>query len=204
MNTLRKSIVIALTVAGLGSSCMMSAQAQTAAPAKPQAAAKAAPAREQQAHERMGEMMARHQARLHDALKLSAQQEAAWTSYQAAIKPVAPATPPVHLDRKAIAATPAPERLARMIDLSRQRTAHMESHLKAVTAFYGQLSTEQKAVFDDHTLGGKHGGGPRFGHHRWGHRGWGHDDRGHRGWGHDDRGHDDHGRGGWGSSGGRD
>jgi hypothetical protein len=38
---------------------------------------------------KMADMFAKRQARLHDLLKLTAQQESAWATYQAAIKPAA-------------------------------------------------------------------------------------------------------------------
>jgi hypothetical protein len=41
----------------------------------------------------------------------------------------------------------------------------LEAHLTALTAFYAQLTPEQKTTFDDRSMGGKHGGGH--------HGGWG-------------------------------
>jgi protein CpxP len=159
MNLLRKSILIGFTVLG-----MAAAQAQDTAPPAGHHGAM----NKEQMQTKMADMYAKRQARLHDQLKLTAQQESAWASYQSAIKPAAHSGP--RPDRKDIAKTPAPERLAKMIDFSKQRQARMEAQLTALTAFYGQLTPEQKAVFDDRTMGGKHGG-------------WGH--RGHRGgWGH--------------------
>jgi hypothetical protein len=174
MNVLRKSILIGFTVLG-----MAAAQAQEAPKAgdhkdgagphgKPVAA-------------RMAEMYAKRQARLHDQLKLTAQQESAWASYQAAIKPAAPAggERPEHKDFSKV---PAPERLAKALDMTKQRETHMQAHLTALTAFYGQLSTEQKATFDKHAFGGEH----------FGHRGGPHDRRDHRGWHGDEHGGWDH------------
>jgi Spy/CpxP family protein refolding chaperone len=157
MNLLRKSILIGFTVLG-----MAAAQAQDTSPP---AGRHSGAANKEQVQAKMAEMYAKRQARLHDQLKLTAQQESAWASYQAAIKPQAPSGP--RPDRAAFAKAPAPERMAKMIDFSKQRQAKMEAHLTALTAFYGQLTPEQKAVFDDRAFGGKHGG------HR-GHRGgWG-------------------------------
>lgn len=151
MKTLRTSLLIALTVLG-----MSAARAQESAPA---AAPHSGPERAQM-RAKMGEMHAKHQARLHDLLKLTAQQEAAWSTYQAAIKPVAGEHR--RPDRAAIAKMTAPERLSQMLEQSKQRQAHLEAHLAALTSFYGQLSAEQKTVFDTHTLGGGHAG-----QHQW-------------------------------------
>ncbi|MFS2005300.1 Spy/CpxP family protein refolding chaperone [Duganella sp. CT11-25] len=158
MNVLRKSILIGFTVLG-----MAAAHAQDASAT---AGSHDAGARKEHMQAKMADMFAKRQARLHDLLKLTAQQESAWATYQAAIKPAPMSgTPP---ERGAFAKLPAPERMAKMLDFSKQRQAKMEAHLSALTAFYSQLTPEQKATFDDRTMGGKHGGGPR------GHRGgWG-------------------------------
>ncbi|MBA5637354.1 Spy/CpxP family protein refolding chaperone [Duganella sp. LX20W] len=157
MNTVRKSILIGMTVLGL-------AGASAAALADDTAGRHDWQANSEQRQARMADMFAKHQAKLHDLLKLTAAQEPAWTAYQNAIKPAAPAE---HFDRAAIAKMPAPDRLAKMIDLSKQRTLTMEGHLGALNTFYGQLTTEQKAIFDDHVMGGAHGPHAMMGrHHR--------------------------------------
>lgn len=147
MNTVRKSILIGMTVLGL-------AGASAAALADDTAGRHGWQASSEQRQARMADMFAKHQARLHELLKLTPAQEPAWTAYQNAIKPALPAE---HIDHAAIAKMPAPERLAKMIDLSKQRTLTMEGHLGALNTFYGQLTTEQKAIFDDHVMGGAHG-----------------------------------------------
>ena len=158
MNVLRKSILIGFTVLG-----MAAAHAQDTTPP---AGRHDAGAHAEHMQAKMADMFAKRQARLHDLLKLTAQQESAWATYQAAIKPapMSGARP----DRAAFRKLPAPERMAKMIDFSKQRQAKMEAHLTALTAFYAQLTPEQKAVFDERGMGGKRGG-------HWGHRGgWGH------------------------------
>ncbi|OFA08957.1 Spy/CpxP family protein refolding chaperone [Duganella phyllosphaerae] len=157
MNIIRKSILIGFTVLG-----MAAAQAQDAAPqTKPEHSQRATP---EQRQAKMEEMYAKRQARLHDQLKLTAQQESAWAAYQAAIKPAARtgARPP----RGEFAKLSSPERLSKMIERTKMREDKMQQHLTAMTAFYNQLTPEQKAAFDQHSMRGKHGG--------WGgHRGWG-------------------------------
>lgn len=157
MNTVRKSILIGMTVLGL-------AGASAAALADDTAGRHGYQANSEQRQARMADMFAKHQAKLHELLKLTAAQEPAWTAYQAAIKPSLPAG---HIDHAAMAKLPAPDRLAKMIDMSKQRTLTMEAHLGALNTFYGQLTAEQKAVFDDHVMGGAHGPHPMMGmrHH---------------------------------------
>lgn len=156
MNTIRKSILIGLTVIGMTGSLAARADDTTPAPGRHGAAVS-----QEQMQAKMSEMFAKHQAKLHDELKLTAAQEGAWSTYQAAIKPVAPAA---RADRGTFAKLSAPDRMAKMLDMSKQHIATMETHLAALTAFYGQLTPAQKTVFDAKAMGG--------GHHRRG--GWGH------------------------------
>jgi len=166
MNVLRKSILIGFTVLGMAAA---QAQAQVDNSAPP-AGRHGATVNKEQMQAKMAEMFAKRQAKMHDLLKLTTQQESAWATYQAAIAPAA--TGGTLPDHAAIAKMSAPDRMAKMLDLSKQRQVKMEAHLAALTAFYSQLTAEQKAIFDDHSMGGAHGGhhpGPRGG---WaGHRG---------------------------------
>jgi protein CpxP len=157
MNTLRKNVLIALTVLGIGSAAV-TVQAQTA----PAEGRHGAAASQQERMARWGEHFARRQARLHDALQLNGGQESAWAAYQASIKAQA-GMMGMHGDRDAWAAMSAPARMEKMIAMSRQHTAMMESQLGALNTFYSVLSPAQKKVFDDNTRGGGHD------HHRGGH-----------------------------------
>jgi protein CpxP len=158
MNTFRKSVLIGLTVLGMGSASLAARADDTTAPAGRHGHG----ANKEQMQARMAEMWAKRQAKLHDLLKLTAAQEPAWTAYQAAIKP-APHTG----GHAGLSTLSAPERLSKMIEMTKQRTAEMESHLAALNTFYGTLTAEQKAVFDANTMGGANAP-----HHRmWMHRG---------------------------------
>ncbi len=154
MNTLRKQVLIALTVLGIGSAAC-AAQAQTAAPEGRHGHA----ATEQERMARWGEHMARRQAKIHDTLQLTAAQEPAWAAYQSAIKPAAAMR--MHGERADWAALSAPARMEKMIAMARQHIAAMESHLAALNTFYAVLTPAQKKAFDAATLhgGGGHGGG---------------------------------------------
>lgn len=159
MNIIRKSILIGFTVLG-----MAAAHAQdTAAQDKPHHGQQATP---EQRQAKMEDMYAKRQARLHDKLKITAQQESAWAAYQAAVKPTAPAGP--RPARGEFAKLSSPERLSKMIEMTKLREGRMQQHLTALSAFYGQLTPEQKAEFDKR--GGRGFGGFHHGGHRM-HRG---------------------------------
>lgn len=166
MNTIRKNLVIALAVLGMGSTAI-AVQAQTPAPTPAQAPAghhRAAMTPEQRAA-RMNEHFAQRQAKLHDALQLSGGQEAAWSAYQAAIRPNGDMLRQAG-DRAAWKSMSAPQRLEKMIALSEQHTAKMKATVGALNTFYSVLTPAQKKVFDEQSMGG-HGRGH-------GHRGhWG-------------------------------
>ena len=82
----------------------------------------------------------------------------------------------------------APQRLQLALEMGKKRDAMLETRLKAVTAFYGQLNPAQQTLFDEHGLArphmmragwrqhGRHGGWGEHGGERGGdQRGWGGD-----------------------------
>ncbi|MDB5937348.1 MAG: hypothetical protein JWQ01_4692 [Massilia sp.] len=154
MNSLRKQVLIALAAVSMGSAAV-AVQAQTAAPEGRHAHA----ASQEQRMAKWGEHFAKRQAKLHDALQLTAAQEPAWSAYQSAIRPTAPAAMG---ERGGWANLSAPARMEKMIAMTKQRTAAMESHLGALNTFYATLTPAQKKVFDANTMGGGE-------HHRGGH-----------------------------------
>ena len=151
MNTLRKNILIAVTVLGMGGAAV-AVQAQQA----PAEGRYTHAASQEQRQAKWAEHFAKRQAKLHDALKLSAGQESAWAAYQAAIKPAATGA---QGDRAAWAALTAPQRLEKAIAMAKQHTAAMEAHLPALQTFYSVLTADQKKIFDDSSKGGMHGRG---------------------------------------------
>ncbi|MYM37291.1 hypothetical protein GTP44_19970 [Duganella sp. FT50W] len=169
MNILRKSILIGFTVLG-----MAAAHAQETQPAPQAHGAKPHPTREQM-QAKMADMYAKRQARLHDLLKLTTQQESAWANYQAAIKPAA--FDGQRPERKPMNQLTAPERLNLALDMTKKRVAFLETRVKAVSAFYSQLNPAQQTLFDEHGLANPRG---HWKHH--GHRGWGRGEH-HEGWG---------------------
>ncbi|MGZ8316047.1 MAG: Spy/CpxP family protein refolding chaperone [Telluria sp.] len=164
MNALRKSIVIGLTVLGLGSAVLPSFAAEEGrqghAMTEQQRAARHAEFRTKRA-----EHVAQRQAKLHDALKLTAAQEPAWAAYQAAIKPAG--APLARGERGDWKAMTAPQRMEKRIEMGKLRIARMEAHLAATKSLYAALSPEQQKLFDENS---KRGHGKK---HRGMHRGHG-------------------------------
>lgn len=93
------------------------------------------------------ERFEQRQAELHDQLKLTADQEAAWKTFTGKLTP-----PPARPDREEVKkdlSLPAPARMEAMLERMKGRQQQMESNLAAVKAFYATLTPEQQKVFDD-------------------------------------------------------
>ncbi|MET3134001.1 protein CpxP [Oxalobacteraceae bacterium GrIS 1.11] len=150
MTTLRSSLLIGLSALAMGS-VTLSARADEGRHGHM--------ATQEADSAKSAEHMAKFQARLHDKLKLSAEQEPAWTTFIAASAPPASIARP---DRAAIAKMTAPERLEKWIEASKTHIATQESRLAALKTFYALLTPEQKKTFDDSVPGGAHG--PHHGH----------------------------------------
>ncbi|WP_303786225.1 Spy/CpxP family protein refolding chaperone [Azovibrio restrictus] len=106
--------------------------------------------------ERMQKRLEARQEQLHKELKLSAAQEPAWRAYTEKSGPPLDWKFP---DREAMDKLTAPERMEKMLEMSRQHQARMTERLEAMKAFYAQLTPEQKKVFDAHHAAGPGGGG---------------------------------------------
>ncbi|MDN4059617.1 Spy/CpxP family protein refolding chaperone [Massilia sp. YIM B02769] len=174
MNTLRKQILVAFAAVGFAGAAF--AQTAATAPVQEGRHGHAVTAEQRAAHHaerqaKRAERQAARAAKLRADLKLTAQQEPAFAAFLAAGKP---AQRPQGQgaakagERGQFAALPAPQRMERMIDRQKQRTARMESRLAALNNFYAVLTPEQKKVFDSQAMrggfGNHHGhGGP--GHH---------------------------------------
>jgi hypothetical protein len=173
MNTLRKTLLTGLAALSLGGA-MIAAQAQTQAPdthPKAQLSKEERQARRAEFMAKREQMRAQRIARLHDELKITPAQEAAWNSLVASMKP-AHRPDGQHGDRAAWAGLSAPQRAQKMLEHQKARTAAMEQRLAALNTFYSVLSADQKKVFDQETARmqarmGRHGGG----HEGWQHRG---------------------------------
>ena len=169
MNSVRKSILIGMTVLGLGAApfaARAQAQAQSVAPeaGRHTSAASAQQRAEQHAEQHRAKRAAwaakaaARDQKLHDALKLTPAQEGAWSAWLAARKPAARPERGAAPDRASWKALPAPQRMERQLARAKQRTAAMEARLAALTSFYGVLTPEQQKVFDASATqrGGRH------------------------------------------------
>ncbi|WDZ94876.1 Spy/CpxP family protein refolding chaperone [Herbaspirillum sp. WKF16] len=93
------------------------------------------------------QMRARHQAQLHDKLKISASQEAAWKLFLDKTKP-APFDPAARPSKEEFAKLSTPERLDKKLEFMRKREAFAEQRVAATKEFYATLSPEQQKTFD--------------------------------------------------------
>ncbi len=149
MTSIRKSILIGLTVLGLGASSF-TVQAHEADKQS-----------RQQMHAKWGERVAMHQKKLHDALMLTPSQEAAWATYTSAAKPAPRAERGQRGDWKTMST---PQRMEQRIAMAKQRVGMMENRLAALNTFYAVLTPEQKLAFDANSKGQRgHGAHRRHG-----------------------------------------
>jgi Spy/CpxP family protein refolding chaperone len=172
MTTFRKNVLTALAALSMGAAAL-GAHAQSA-----QQSGASQDGRHAHAvtKEQRAEHAARRVARLHDELKITPAQENAWNTFVATMKPQARGERGgEHMqrpDRAARAKLSAPERMAKHIEMQKQRTAAMEQRLGALNSFYAVLTPEQKKTFDEKAarFQGRFGG---HGGHRggWQHRG---------------------------------
>ncbi|WP_153117138.1 Spy/CpxP family protein refolding chaperone [Rhodocyclus tenuis] len=101
-----------------------------------------------QAHyEGHGKDVERHHQQLHDALKLSGEQEAGWKKLIDSERP-RPATAGGE-SREDWARLTTPERAEKMLALGKARQEHMSDYVTALKDFYATLSAEQKKTFEE-------------------------------------------------------
>ena len=81
-------------------------------------------------------------------LKLSADQEAAWAEWVSKIKGDRKDWKEKRETVESWANLPAPERMEKMLALSKERIAKQEARLNATKAFYATLSPEQRLILD--------------------------------------------------------
>lgn len=111
---------------------------------------------------RMEAMMAKRHDALKAKLKLTPEQEGAWTTFTAAMKPPAQSGQK-YPDRAEMDKLTTPERIDKMRALRTERMAAMNSAMDkredAIKAFYATLTADQKKVFDtEHArMGGRKG-----------------------------------------------
>lgn len=141
--------------------------AALAVPAMAQPAPSAAPAG---GPGKITDMRERHQARqgdqlarLKEQLKLSPEQEGAWNTFTAAMKPSTDR--PARLDRAEMEKLSTPDRIDRMRAMRAQHAADADRRGEATKTFYASLNADQKKTFDAqaHRMGGPRGEHGRHG-----------------------------------------
>lgn len=96
-------------------------------------------------------MMEQHHKQLHDALKLTAEQEPAWKALMDAEQPrpsTSGAERPADWEKLS-----SPERAEKMLALSKARQEHMSEYVAALKGFYAKLNTQQKKIFEEMHVG---------------------------------------------------
>lgn len=171
MKSMHRTLLATALVAGLGVAAVAQTQtAPSATPAAPQAQGdhgRAGPQRMERHRARAEERRAQRLAELKTQLRITGEQEAAWSAWTGALQPGAGVM--ARPNRAEFAALSTPERIDRMRQLRSQHIAELDKRGDATKAFYGTLSQEQKRVFDAVGMSYLHGGkgGKRgFGGHR--------------------------------------
>jgi hypothetical protein len=100
----------------------------------------------------MAQSAAPRLGQLHDALRLSVEQEDAWRDYTAAISSNPQADARHRAARAMMPKLTTPRRLALMDATMEQDLADLRREGQAVIAFYNRLTPSQQAVFDRQTL----------------------------------------------------
>lgn len=90
--------------------------------------------------------------RLHDDLKLTDSQDAAWRRYATAIAPDPQALARRRATEALLPTVPTPRRIALIEASMAQDTADFRRQGAAVSAFYATLTPDQQRVFDEDTL----------------------------------------------------
>jgi protein CpxP len=91
----------------------------------------------------------KHMVKLHDALKLTSAQEAAWTDFSNKMKPVNMDKPkmdkPGNQDWKDLST---PDRLDKVLNNMKSHEKQLAEHAAVVRTFYGALTPDQQKIFD--------------------------------------------------------
>ena len=147
MNSVQKSLVIAVASLGLGGAAL--------------AASDTGPASTSEGSHwgvfgshgaKSAERIAKRQAALHDKLSLSPTQETAWKTFTDKLQATAPARP----EGASTVTMTAPERADRMVTFLQAAQQRAAARAQAVKEFYSVLSPEQQKIFDSQFHGRHH------------------------------------------------
>jgi protein CpxP len=147
MLNLKKHLITGIAAAGIGL-VAMSSFAQMPPPGGPGPGpdGRHAPSAEQLA--KFEKQRAKHEAELHDKLKITAAQESAWKTFLEKSMPARPATPPARPGKDEMEKLTTPQRLDQMAELMKKHETEMATRIAATKEFYAVLSPEQQKVFD--------------------------------------------------------
>jgi len=149
MKSIRNNLYLGLTVISL--SLATSVFAQQSPPSRP-------PMDQAKMIEKMKAGMEKHHNMMHDKLKITAGQEAAWKTFIDATKPaMMERGEKMRADRKAMEGLSTPARMEKMLERSKEHLAQMQKHLDALKTFYAVLTPEQQKIFDDSHQRMRHG-----------------------------------------------
>jgi protein CpxP len=135
--------VLALVISGLLASPAVLAESTDAAVNAKQNPVNVAP-NNYDRHERREQRL----EKLKSALKLNANQEAAWTEWTTKFKGDRKSWEERRKNAESLANLPAPERMERKLAFSKEQIVKQESRLEATKTFYATLSPEQRLIFD--------------------------------------------------------
>lgn len=100
-----------------------------------------------QNHEHHAKMLEQHHKQLHDALKLTPEQEPAWNTLMSTEQQKRVTAGARTEDWSKLKA---PERADKMLEFAKARQEQMSEHVAALKAFYATLTPEQQQIFEDH------------------------------------------------------
>ena len=148
MTSIHQRYLITAIAVGLSTSGITAAQAQAPTPMQEHGKV----LRAQMTPEKFVEHIKRREAKLHDALQLTAQQEAAWKIFTDQTRPSEPMAWRQHDELEKL---PAPERMEKMLARMRNSERQLTQRLAATKTFYAVLTPTQRTTFDQ-----------QFSHHR--------------------------------------
>ena len=99
---------------------------------------------------RRAERRAKRLQELKVFLQLQGNQEAAWTIFYAVMQK--PMAKPDRFKPEELEKLSTPERIDKMMAVKAERDSQMNQRMSAIKTFYASLNTQQKKVFDTHSL----------------------------------------------------
>lgn len=145
MSTLIKRLLAVVVVAGFATAATL-AVAQTGPGSCNDAADKGSCM-----HANMAQHMQEHEAKLHDALKLTAAQEPAWKTYTDTVHQQMSAMQAEHSSMPSPAdmqKLSAPDMMQQHLAMMQKHMAMMQTHLDALKKFYAVLTPEQQTTMN--------------------------------------------------------